>query len=191
MVPDGEVHTHEDAIRNSPRGIKRELDDQAEDEQLGPSNEPKASKVTSTQTETTAFDCFAFNELIKSSQRKMKTDECGEGEVVGSDGEEDQVADNKLPVKRVKTENWTPEVTAFDQTGSSQQTIKREPDLNGQTDNDANMAARCESRNPLRNASPVITLSSDDESDLDEPQLSNVGGAGLKLVYDVEYMAPE
>lgn len=42
-------------------------------------------------------------------------------------------------------------------------------------------------------ANPIITLSSDDESDLEElpTQSSNVSSAGLKLVYDVEYKAPE
>lgn len=93
-------------------------------------------------------------------------------------GEEEQ----EMPAKRVKTENCAPEVPVFEPIERSQKTIKREPD--DQTDNDVNMAS-CES--PLQSS---VTSFSSDDSEL--PAESNtVCGAGLKLVYDVEYQAPE
>lgn len=76
---------------------------------------------------------------------------------------------------------------------AEQQTNKRESESDDQTGNEMNMIAPWESRNPLRGASQMITARSDDESVQDElpTQSSTVSSANLKLVYDVEYIAPE
>ena len=117
--------------------------------------------------------------------------------------EEEEQNDGRIggmPSKRVKTENSAlseiDSVSSFDAPiNVSQQTIKkesikREPDSGDQISNDVDMAN--ELKNP--NASLVITLSSDEESDQvhDElPLQSSTFSANLKLVYDVEYRAPE
>lgn len=73
----------------------------------------------------------------------------------------------------------------------SQQIIEKNPDSDDQADNDVNMAtAGHESRKPFQGAIPVITLSSDDESDKEDelpPQSSTVGN--LKLSFEVDYRA--
>lgn len=62
-------------IRSSSRGIKKEhdLDGQTEDEQLGTSKKSKASEFALIR-ESTAFDCYDFNELIRRNQKRMKTE---------------------------------------------------------------------------------------------------------------------
>lgn len=72
----GEVQVFDVPARSGQRGIKRERDCQTEDEQSGGSKEPKAQKIPdgniSVKTETTAFDCYDFNDLVKNNQSRMK-----------------------------------------------------------------------------------------------------------------------
>ena len=70
----------------------------------------------------------------------------------------DQITDNEMPAKRIKTENWVSdgEANGFDDPISgSQKRIKRESDLDGQTGNGENAV------------SPVIVPDSN-ESDSDD-----------------------
>ena len=69
-VADGEVHAFDWPARSSQRVIKRERE--TEDKQLGAGKEPKASKFTPIQT--TAFDCYDFNDLIRNNQSRMKAE---------------------------------------------------------------------------------------------------------------------
>lgn len=118
-------------------------------------------------------------------------EESGQEEAERYDGvhnEEEQNDDriSEMPRKRVKTENSAlgeiDSASAFDAPiNVSQQTIKREPDSGDQISNDVDMANG-------------VTLSSDEESDQVDDELppqSSTFSANLKLVYDVEYMAPE
>ena len=207
-VADGEVEASNEAAESSQRKIKRErdLDGQTEDDQPGPSKEPKTLKFTLIQAEATAFDCY---DLVRNNQRRMKAengqkDEQGdeeeevngeEDEAEGSDG--DQIGDNEMRAKRVKTEHWVPdgEVPTFDdRVGSSQREIKRERDLGGQTEDDENLVTASYESSSIQSAGSTITLSSDNESDRDDelvPESSTVSSVNLKLVYDVEYQPPE
>lgn len=79
-LPDEDVHTF-DLAEIMQRGIKRErdLDDPTEDKQPAPSREVKSSKFTTIQTETTEFDCYDFNELIRNNQRRVKDESRSDG----------------------------------------------------------------------------------------------------------------
>ena len=81
-IADGEVD--EEPNESSQRGVKRELDleGQTEYNQAGPSKGPKAPKITSIQTETTAFECYDFNDLARNNQKRMKVESGSGGPVV-------------------------------------------------------------------------------------------------------------
>ena len=144
-IPD-EVYPSDDPIESSQRGIKRErdLDDQTENDE--PNKKPKNFHVIPTQR--TIFDCYDFNDLIRTNQSRMK-EEC-----------------------RSKSD---------DPAGVGQSRIKSELDLASQTGNCGHLA------------SPVIDLSSDEsDEDGELPSESNtVTSANLKVVYGVEYRAPD
>ena len=155
------------------------------------------------------------------------------GGEVGCDGmlyeeNDDQVVGNEMRAKRVKTEHWTAdgEVCAFDDPiRISQQPIKREPDSDGQTEDDQPSASKepkasefisiqnkatafdCYDFNDLirKNQSRMKAESrakSDNhlgsvsrfegDQDGERPMESNaMTSANLKLVFDVEYRAPD
>ena len=78
--------------------------------------------------------------------------------------------------------------------------VCEEEEQNGRTENDRNeSAAPYVPRDHVQDPSPMIILSSDEEEEEDDesdregelpPESSTVSSANLKLVYDVEYRAP-
>ena len=107
-IADGEVD--KEPTESSERGVKRELDldGQTEDNQAGPSKGPKAPKFTSIQTETTAFDCYDFNDLARNNQKRMKVESASGGPVVEPsepDGGEGELVGDVL-CKEESEEDW-------------------------------------------------------------------------------------
>ena len=99
---------------------------------------------------------------------------------------------NEMHTEKVNVENWTSEeeVDGFDDPVSGRQRrIEREHDRRPGSDKDK---ARAQSawRNAVWNASPMITPSAYQDGEL-SAESSNVTSANLKMVYDVEYRAPD
>lgn len=74
-APDEEVRPFNAPISGTQQTIKREpgSDGQTENDQPGPKKEPKEPILT----ETTSFECYDFNDLIKSNQSRMKAESGG------------------------------------------------------------------------------------------------------------------
>ena len=161
---------------SSRRRIKRErnLDGQTEDDQ--PDKEPKASKLTPIQTETTAFDCYDFNDLIRSNQSRMKAES---GQKDKQSGEKDEEGDQE------EKRNGGEEVEGGEAVLNEEQvaTVKQEP-VN-LVQNEAT-AFDCYDFNDLvrKNQSRMK------EEAKSHDHLSSAS-VNLKVVYDVEYRAPD
>lgn len=124
-----------------------------------------------------------------------------EDEPVRRDGvshEEEQrgnrVAGNVMRTNKMKTENRVVDGEVYDfydPIRDSQRRIERERDLDSRTANDRRTStARYVPRNGVQRASPVTTVSSKSDDEW-LPQPGKVASADLKVVYDVEYRAPD
>ena len=165
-ISDGEVD--EEPTESSQRGVKRELDldGQTEDDQAGPSKGPKAPKITSIQTETTAFDCYDFNDLAWNNQRRMKAESASDGPVVepyqaGHEPSEPEGGEGPLVgdvlCKKESEEDCTESSEGNERRPSS------ESEMSSSDEEDGELSSK-----------PNITIS-----------------PNLKVVYDVEYIPPD